>query len=123
MKKRCGLVMLKKIGYVIALLLGFFLIVWLAIYWQHRTYFTGAVRTYVVAQKIPKNSIKNQKIVFNWVNMGQWEEDVSIRHQHHTYQYIYNMSWQDKRVSLSIYDHREGVKDTLAPYPPLEYDR
>ncbi|MCG0876344.1 hypothetical protein [Liquorilactobacillus uvarum] len=70
-----------------------------------------------------KNSIKNQKIVFNWVNMGQWEEDVSIRHQHHTYQYIYNMSWQDKRVSLSIYDHREGVKDTLAPYPPLEYDR
>lgn len=39
------------------------------------------------------------------------------------YQYIYNMSWQDKKVSLSIYNHREGVKDTLAPYPPLEYDR
>lgn len=55
--------------------------------------------------------------------MGQWEEDVSIRHQHHTYQYIYNMSWQDKKVSLSIYDHRQGIKDTLAPYPPLEYDR
>ncbi|MDT2646146.1 DUF3139 domain-containing protein [Enterococcus dongliensis] len=90
---------------------------------QHRTYFTGAVRTYMVAQKIPTNSIKSQKIVFNWVNMGQWEEDVSIHHQHHTYQYIYNMSWQDKKVSLSIYNHREGVKDTLAPYPPLEYDR
>lgn len=93
------------------------------IYWQHRVYFTGAVQTYMVAQKIPTNSIKNQKIVFNWVNMGQWEEDVSIRHQHHTYQYIYNMSWQDKKVSLSIYDHRQGIKDTLAPYPPLEYDR
>lgn len=42
----------------------------------------------MVAQKIPTNSIKSQKIVFNWVNMGQWEEDVSIHHQHHTYQYM-----------------------------------
>ncbi len=41
-----------------ALLVGLILIVWLAIYWQHRAYFTGAVRTYMIAQKIPTNSIK-----------------------------------------------------------------
>ena len=95
-----------------ALLVGLTFIVWLAIYWQHRTYFTGAVRTYMVANKIPKNSIKNQKIVFNWVNMGQWEEDVSIRHQHHTYQYIYNMFWQDKKVTLSIFNTLPMIIDT-----------
>lgn len=65
--------MLKRFGYVVALLLGFILMVWLVIFWQHRAYFTGSVRTYMVAQKIPANSIKKRKIVFNWVNMGQWE--------------------------------------------------
>ena len=71
----------------------------------------------MVAQKIPEKQIKSQKIAFNWGNMGQWQEDVFIRYQHKTYEYVYNMGWQDKEVSLTIYKNRSSIKDANAPYP------
>ncbi|MGO2722647.1 MAG: hypothetical protein ACTIAG_02665 [Lactobacillus sp.] len=76
----------------------------------------------MVAQKIPEKQIKSHKIDFNWINIGQWEEDVFIRAHHKTYQYNYSMDSQTKKVMLIVYLNRARLKNSETPYPSLAYD-
>ncbi|QQP29462.1 DUF3139 domain-containing protein [Lactobacillus ultunensis] len=116
--------MKKKIIYVFLITIILFILIGSEIYALHFSYFKGAVNNYINAQQIPTKKISDRKVYFNWTNDGQWEEKMKISNYGHQLTYIYNMNWSNKKITLTIYNDREGnVKKKKIQYPNLQYDK
>lgn len=115
--------MKKKIIYAFLAIIVVLMLIGIEIYAVHFSYFKGAVNNYINAQQIPAKKISDQKEYFNWSNNGQWEEKIKVSNYGHQLTYIYNMSWNNKKVTLTIYNGRDGnVSRKQIQYPNLSYD-
>lgn len=75
--------MKKKFIYIILTIIVVALLVVSGIYVVYRSYFEGAVNTYINAQQIPAKKISERKVYFNWANDGQWEEFIKVNNYGH----------------------------------------
>lgn len=108
---------------IIILLIIFFFV---GKYFFARAYFKGAVDSYINAQQIPASQIQKKKIDYNWINMGMWEEHVTVYSNGKRYNYVYTMPSNKAPLVLEITKGKN--KDYISnlnklEYPPLAYDK
>lgn len=116
--------MKQKIIYSILAVLFVLVLVFSGLYYSHKMYFEGAVNTYVNAQRIPAKKISERKVSFNWTDDGLWEESMQVENYGQKLEYIYDMDWASKDVTLEIYKGQEGnVPKKDIEYPNLAYDK
>lgn len=113
--------MKKKIFLTLSIILFLIVVFLVGKYFWTRQYVKGSFDSYINIQKIPNSRIKRKKIYFNWINMGSWEEHLTIESKGQKYDYVYTMGSGDLPVVLNVYKHNSNLNadERKLEYPPL----